>query len=65
MNKIAKWKKELSQQQKALAQHMKKWDKASDDYQNKRISWDKYNAIDNVRCDIEQEIRLLNDLIKG
>lgn len=60
---IAQLKRELAQEEAALARHMIKWNKASNDYENGVITWEQYNEIDNVRCDYENQISLLEDLI--
>jgi len=60
---IAQLKRELAQEEAALARHMIKWNKASDDYQAGAITWDEYNEVDNKRCDFEYQISLLKEII--
>lgn len=62
---IAQLKIELSAQKAALSQHMVIWNKAADDYEKGDITWEQYNEVDNVRCDYEDQIDLLEDLINS
>lgn len=59
------YKTELKQLKTDLKKYMKIWNKASDDYEAGIITWDQYNKIDNKKCDFENEISLLEDLING